>query len=68
MSETTLVAAPVFDPFHYGVELPLEVRVNAHGFPMRVITNSPDVIQTTWYPQLITGRSLEFRFVVSDDE
>jgi len=40
---------------------------------MRVITNSADVIQTTeesWtgYPQLFTDHSLEFRFVVSDDE
>src|SRR6516162_8903609 len=73
MSETTLVSAPVFDPFHYRVELPLEVRVNAHGFPMRVITNSARVIQTTeesWtgYPQLFTDHSLEFRFMVSDDE
>ena len=73
MSETTLVAVPVFDPFSYTVPLPLITTVNAHGFPMRVITNSPDVIQTTeesWagYPLLFSDHSLEFRVVVSDDQ
>src|SRR5260370_34521377 len=73
LAEQTLVAAPVFDPFCYGIALPLETTVNAHGFPMRVITNSPDVIQTTeesWagYPRLFTDHSLEFRVLVSDNE
>jgi|SRR5579864_929947 len=73
MSQTTSVVAPIFDPFGYGIELPLETEVNAHGFLMRVITNSPHVIQTaeeTWsgFPLLFTDHSLEFRVVVSDNE
>jgi HPr Serine kinase C-terminal domain len=73
MSQTTSVAAPVFDPFGYSMELPLATEVNAHGFLMRVVTNSPDVIQTaeeTWsgFPLLFTDHSLEFRVVVSDNE
>ncbi len=73
MCEETLVATPVFDPFHYGVELPLETNVNALGFPMRLVTNSPDIIRAaeeSWagYPRLFADKSLEFRVVVSDDE
>lgn len=73
MSQTISVAAPVFDPFGYGIELPFETKVHAHGFLMRVITNSPDVIQTaeeTWagFPLLFTDHSLEFRVLVSDNE
>jgi hypothetical protein len=73
MTETTMVASTVFDPFRYGVALPLQTDVNAHGFPMRVITNSLDVIKTTeesWagFPQLFADHSLEFRVVVTDNE
>jgi shikimate kinase len=73
MLEDTMVAAPVFDPFRYGIELPLETNVNALGFPMRLVTNSRDIIKATeesWagYPQLFTDKSLEFRVIVSDDE
>src|SRR5580658_10156592 len=73
MANPTLIAAPVFDPFQYEAELPLETIVNAHGFSMRVITNSQDVIETaeeSWngFPLLFTDHSLEFRVVVSDDE
>jgi hypothetical protein len=73
MPQTTSVAAPIFDPFGYGIELPLQTEVNAHGFLMRVITNSRDVIQTaeeTWagFPLLFTDHALEFRVVVSDNE
>ena len=73
MANATLIAAPVFDPFQYEAELPLETIVNAHGFSMRVITNSQDVIETaeeSWagFPLLFTDHSLEFRVVVSDDE
>lgn len=73
MRQSTGVEAPVFDPFSYGIELPLQTEVNAHGFLMRVITNSPDVIQTaeeTWsgFPLLFTDHLLEFRVAVSDNE
>jgi hypothetical protein len=73
MSQSTSVAAPVFDPFGYGVELLLETVVNALGFPLRVVTNSEDVITATkqsWdgFPQLFTDHALEFRIVVSDNE
>ncbi len=73
VTDPTQTGAALFDPFCYGVALPLETTVNAHGFPMRVITNSPDVIQTTeesWagFPRLFTDHSLEFRVVVSDHE
>ena len=47
MSPVTSITAPVFDPFGYGVEMPLETVVNALGFPVRVITNSEDVITAT---------------------
>jgi hypothetical protein len=73
MSLSTSVAAPVFDPFGYGVELPLETVVNALGFPLRVVTNSEDVLAATkqsWsgFPQLFTDHTLEFRIVISDNE
>jgi hypothetical protein len=73
MSPATSVAAPVFDAFGYGVELPLETKVNALGFPLRVVTNSEDVVTATkqsWdgFPQLFTDHALEFRIVVSDNE
>ena len=73
MPQQTLVAAPVFDPFGYDIDLPLEARVNALGFPLRVVTNSPDIVKATeesWagYPQLFNDKSLEFRVIVSDDE
>ncbi len=73
MPEETLVATPVFDPFGYGIELPLETNVNALGFPLRLVTNSPDIVRATeesWagYPQLFTDKSLEFRVIVSNDE
>jgi hypothetical protein len=73
MPQETLIAAPVFDPFGYGVDLPLETNVNALGFPLRLLTNSPHIIKATdesWagYPQLFTDKSLEFRVIVSDDE
>jgi hypothetical protein len=73
MSQSTSVAAPIFDPFRYAVELPLEIIVNALGVPLRVVTNSEDVITATkqsWdgFPQIFTDRILEFRIVVSDNE
>jgi hypothetical protein len=73
MSPVTSITAPVFDPFGYGVEMSLETVVNALGFPVRVITNSEDVITATkqsWsgFPRLFTDYTLEFRIVVSDNE
>jgi len=73
MSQSTSVAAPVFDAFGYAVELPLKTVVNALGVPLRVVTNSEDVITATkqsWggFPQLFTDHALEFRIVVSDNE
>src|ERR1700730_1261225 len=73
MTQETLIAAPVYDPFGYGIELPLGTSVNALGFPMRLVTNSPHIIKATeesWagYPQLFSDKSLEFRVIVSDDE
>ena len=73
MSPVTSITAPVFDPFGYGVEMSLETVVNALGFPVRVITNSEDVITATkqsWsgFPRLFTDYTLEFRIVVSGNE
>jgi hypothetical protein len=73
MPQEALIAAPVFDPFGYSIELPLAAHVNALGFPMRLVTNSPDIVKATeesWagYPRLFTDKSLEFRVIVSDDE
>ena len=73
MTSTISSAPAVFDPFHYEVELPYEIKVYAQGFPMRVVTNSLDVIRTveeSWsgFPQLFYDHSLEFRVVVSDDQ
>src|SRR5579872_4293963 len=73
VSATTPIPTSVFDPFGYSVELPLETNVSALGFPMRLTTNSPDILKATeeaWanFPQLFSDKSLELRVTVSDDE
>jgi len=65
--------APVFDAFHYGIDLPLKTTVHTLGFRTHLSTNSPDVIQTAeenWagFPLLFEDKSLEVRVAVSDDE
>ncbi len=65
--------ARLFDPFHLSIDLPRETLVHPLGFPMRLRTNSADVIQAveeSWrgFPHLFDDRSLEVRIAVSDDE
>jgi HPr serine kinase-like protein len=73
MDPSPTVAAAIFDPFSYSLPLPLETLVYALGFPMRVVTNSEDIVtavQESWsgFPQLFTDHALEMRIVVSDNE
>ena len=73
MNEISSVAAPVFDPFGYNIELPLQTRVHALGFPLRVTTNSAhviEVIEQSWsgFPQLFDDHLLDFRVVISTNE
>ena len=73
MKESIHTAVPVFDPFVYGIELPHQTIVHALGFPMRLSTNSLDVIQVaeeSWagFPALFDDKSLEVRVAVSEDQ
>ena len=75
MKESTKITtgAPVFDPFLYGVDLPLQTLVHPLGFRMHVSTNSPDVLQTveeSWaeFPLLYEAETLEVRVCVSENQ
>jgi len=73
MDPAASVAAAIFDPFGYSIPLPLETVVNVLGFPLRLVTNSTDVLtatQESWsgFPQLFNDYSLEFRVLISGNE
>src|SRR5258708_3812016 len=72
VNEATGIAAPVFDPFQYSVDLPHQIVLFPLGCEMRLRTNSREIVQAmdeSWsgFPSTFSGTPLDLRVVVSDD-
>jgi hypothetical protein len=68
-----LISPAIFDPFQYGVELPLAAVLHPLGCEMRLKTNSREIVQAaeeSWsgFPALFAGKPMDIRVAVSDDQ
>lgn len=72
MSATVAASRPwPFDPFGYGIELPLSGSFCPLGYPLELSTNSPDVLlaaKESWsgFPQFFSEPPIELRILVPD--
>jgi len=60
------------DPLRFGVELPLTALFHPLGYPVRLATNSPDVLlaaEESWcgFPQFFSALPISLRVSVEDD-
>ncbi len=72
MSSEAAHIEAAFDPFSYGLALPLHATFFPLGFPLELRTNSEDIIAAAeagcgGYPQLFTAAPLDVRVLVGGD-
>jgi hypothetical protein len=73
MSNSAAVEIMPADPLQYGVPLPLSLMVYPIGYPVRIETNSMDVVRAAdeaWglFPCLHQTPPVQVRFIVSDSD